>query len=89
MEQETKAKEEEARVLEEELRAKAEVDEMRKREKIELEELATRLRVSLEVIQTHPFFFGAFSSSTFEVEEAERRALAEVEEVRLREGDEC
>ena len=53
MEQETKAKEEEARVLEEELRAKAEVDEMRKREKIELEELATRLRESLEVIQTH------------------------------------
>ena len=52
--QETKAKEEEARVLEEELRAKAEVDEMRKRDKIELEELATRLRESLEVIQTHP-----------------------------------
>ena len=39
--------------MEEELRAKAEVDEMRKRDKIELEELATRLRVSLEVIQTH------------------------------------
>ena len=40
-------------MLEEESRAKAEVDEMRKREKIELEELATRLRESLEVIQTH------------------------------------
>ena len=40
-------------MLEEELRAKAEVDEMRKREKIELEELATRLRESLEVIETH------------------------------------
>ena len=53
LEQETKAKEEEACVLEEESRAKAEVDEMRKREKIELEELASRLRVSLEVIQTH------------------------------------
>ena len=53
MEQETKAKEEEARVLEEELRANVEVDERRKRGNIELEELATRLRVSLEVIQTH------------------------------------
>ena len=35
------------------------------------------------------FFFDVFSFSTFKVEEAERRALAEVEEVRLREDDQC